>query len=446
MKQTALGLASLMAIGLLAGCENTDAEIGAEAGPLKVAVRNAPGLYYIDRDEQLAGLDYDMTMAFAETLGRPVEFVEAESTAGVLELLVRDEAHFAAAGLTRTGDRSDAFLPSPSYQTVSQQVVCRRDGASPDSVEELAGLKLVVVEGSSYAAELTRLKEEHPDLTWKVENTSSERLLGHVWQREIDCTVADSTIVALNRRIMPELQVQFDLTKPEPLVWYFAKSSSALESLAEDWMESEQGENLIGNLVSRYYGFASVFDYVDTARFVRRIDQRYKRYEPMFSNAAKRYDIDESLLAAQAYQESHWDPVAKSPTGVRGMMMLTLNTAQSLGVENRLDPRQSIEGGARYLKKMKARFDENIPEPDRTWLALAAYNVGRAHMHDAQILARELGKDPKRWASIKDVLPLLSDPNYYKDLKYGYARGMEPVQYVERIRNYQYILKHEMAQ
>ncbi|EDY85306.1 lytic transglycosylase, catalytic [gamma proteobacterium HTCC5015] len=353
---------------------------------------------------------------------------------------------FAAAGLTQTEARSDRFDASPSYQNVTQQVVCRRDGAKPNQVEDLIGLKLVVVKNSSYEALLEQYRTELPKLAWKVEDTSSERLLGHVWQREIDCTVSDSTIVSLNRRIMPELEVRFDLSEPENLVWYFPESEGALHSLAEDWMEQPSTQEAIDDWSNRYYGFASLFDYVDTRKFVRRIDQRYRHYEPLFERAADKYEIDMSLLAAQAYQESHWRPTAKSPTGVRGMMMLTLNTARSLGVNNRLDPHQSIDGGARYLNKMLGRFDDEIAEPDRTWLALAAYNVGRAHMHDAQSLARELGKDPHRWRDIKEVLPLLSDPNYYKNLKYGYARGMEPVQYVERIRNYQYILEHELAQ
>jgi len=127
-------------------------------------------------------------------------------------------------------------------------------------------------------------------------------------------------------------------------------------------------------------------------------------------------------------------------------MMLTLDTAKAMGVNSRLDPKQSIFGGAKYLSQLiNKRFSDEVKEPDRTWLALAAYNVGRGHLHDAQSLARKQGLNPYLWSDIKQVLPLLSDKRYYHDLKYGYARGNEPVRYVQRIREYQHILENELA-
>jgi membrane-bound lytic murein transglycosylase F len=160
----------------------------------------------------------------------------------------------------------------------------------------------------------------------------------------------------------------------------------------------------------------------------------------MFIKAAKKNGISSALLAAQSYQESHWNPKAKSPTGVRGIMMLTQPVAKSLGVTSRLDAKQNIYAGAKYHAKMKKMFDDNVTEPDRSWLALAAYNVGRGHFRDAQGLAEKLGKNPNLWIDMKEVLPLLSEKEYYKDLTYGYARGNEPVQYVTRIRDYDDIL------
>ena len=146
------------------------------------------------------------------------------------------------------------------------------------------------------------------------------------------------------------------------------------------------------------------------------------------------------LLAALAYQESHWDPQATSQTGVRGIMMLTQNTAESLGVDNRLNPAEAIDGGARYLADRHQRLPDTLPEPDRTYLALASYNIGRGHVLDARQLARELGKNPNSWEDMKDVLPLKADKRYYPQTRYGYARGYEPVHYVQRIRNYQDVI------
>ena len=161
--------------------------------------------------------------------------------------------------------------------------------------------------------------------------------------------------------------------------------------------------------------------------------EKLPTYLPLFQKYATD-DIDWRLLAAVAYQESHWNPRAKSPTGVRGMMMLTLPTAKQLGIKSRIDPEQSIRGGARYIQKNKRRIPERIPEPDRTWLALAAYNIGFGHLEDARRLTQKFGADPDRWVDVKEYLPLLRQRKYYKQTRFGYARGDEPVQYVDNIK------------
>jgi len=218
-----------------------------------------------------------------------------------------------------------------------------------------------------------------------------------------------------------------------------------LRSAISSWLESFQQSGELSVLQERYYGFVEVFDYVDTRKFISRIGSRYPKYKKFFNEAAAKYELSEMLLAAQAYQESHWRANARSPTGVRGIMMLTLGTARAMGVTSRLDPKQSIFGGAKYMSRLlNNRFAEEVVEPDRTWLALAAYNVGRGHLHDAQRLARKQGLNPHLWNDVKQVLPLLSDKRYYRGLKYGYARGFEPVRYVQRIRDYQLILENEL--
>ena len=172
---------------------------------------------------------------------------------------------------------------------------------------------------------------------------------------------------------------------------------------------------------------------------------RLPRLEALFKKYAAKHDIPWTLLAAQSYQESHWNRRAKSPTGVRGIMMLTLTTAKEMGVESRLDVEQSIMGGAKYLSRLEKRIPDSVEGEDRWWYALAAYNVGMGHLHDARALARDLDLDPDSWLELKGVLPLLSQKKYYKNLKYGYARGAEPVTYVRQIRNYQNIMRAQIA-
>ncbi len=407
---------------------------------LVVLVRNAPTVYFFDRDRE-AGFEYELAREFAHSVDLSLKVKVLDSTTAVLRALREGEGHIAAAGLSQTVDRDNDLLPGPSYQQIRQQVVCRRGGRRPQGVTDLVETNIAVVAHSSYVGQLRRIKQTHPALSWhEVEDLSTEDLLEKVWSQEIDCTVADSNIVAINRRYHPELVVTFDLSDPEPLVWYIESSGRELKAEVSEWLERFRGSGGLDRLTERYYGFTDVFDYVDTRRYVQRIAKRLPNYRDMFKQAAAKYELPWTLLAAQSYQESHWNRKAKSPTGVRGIMMLTQATAKEVGVTNRLDAEQNIYGGAKYLAKLRARLPESIQEPDRTWLALAAYNIGMGHLKDARSLAQQLGKNPDSWHDLKTVLPLLAKKQYYKKLKYGYARGGEPVRYVTRIRDFEDIL------
>jgi membrane-bound lytic murein transglycosylase F len=174
---------------------------------------------------------------------------------------------------------------------------------------------------------------------------------------------------------------------------------------------------------------------------MQHIEQRLPRYQAWFEKAGKDSGIDWRLLAAIGYQESHWNPKAVSPTGVRGLMMLTQDTMKQLGIDkSRHDPQASIEGGARYIRRVKKRLPKRIKNPDRTWMALAAYNIGFGHLEDARILTQDDGADPDKWIDVKKYLPRLSQKKWYKKARHGYARGQEPVRYVENIRSYYDIL------
>ena len=411
-----------------------------EKGELVVVTRNAPTTYYEGRDG-LAGFEYDMVQAYAKHLGVEVRFVIKDTLSEMLPLLEQGEVDLAAAGLTRTDGREKRFLFSLPYLDVKQQVVCRRGGARPKNLDELAGVDLVVAAHSSYEELLRHLQQTHPTLQWRSDpERNSEELLEAVWLREIECTVADDNIVKINRRYYPELSVRFDISEPQPLAWVMPPDAGRLAASVNDWMRAFKASEDFIALTEKYYKYIPVFDYVDIRTFKRRIRTRLPKYRPLFEQAGQIYGFDWTLLAAQSYQESHWNPRARSPTGVRGIMMLTLTTAKEMGIQSRLDPKQSILAGARYLHRLRKRIPESVPEPDRDWMTLAAYNVGMGHLRDARELAKRLGRNPDRWRDLREVLPLLSRKKYYKTLKHGYARGREPVIYVQRIRDYQDIL------
>ena len=410
-----------------------------ETGTLRVVTRNAPTTWYFDQHLEPAGTEHDLVEGFAQAHGWQVEWVMAESVSGVLEALASGEAHMAAAGLTHLASRDERFHRGPEYMEITEQVVCHRDSDDkPGSADELEGVDLVVSAGSSYVETLQDVLPESAG--FEAREIGTERLMAQVARQEIDCTVADSHIVRYNRRSFPHLDIAFDLSEPRALGWYVQPAHPALADLANEWMQADGGRELRELVDERYYAYINQFDFVDLRALNRRIEDRLPQYRPHFEEAAERTDLPADLLAALAYQESHWDPEARSPTGVRGLMMLTRRTAESLGVD-RLDPVQSIDGGARYLQRQRGLLPDDIDEPDRTYLALAAYNIGRGHLLDARRLARQLGRDPDRWADMRETLPLLTEEEYYKDLRYGYARGYQPVYYVQRIRNYRDVIR-----
>ena len=417
-----------------------------DSGKLIVLTRNAPTSLYTDRDGIERGVEHDLALSFAESIGVEVEFKIKSSVKDIISAIENAEGDLAASGLTITEKRKELFLFSNGYQDVTQQVVCRRDSQQPDNVEDLVGLNLVVIANSSYVERLEELKEQVPGLEWTESSTdTTEQLLYKVWKREIDCTIADSNIVDINRRYYPELLAPLNIKESESLGWMMSEDRDDLKDAVDDWLADYKEAGELASLIDRYYGFFEEFDYVDTRKFITRIRKRFPKYQTWFKQAAEKYDLHYLLLSSQAYQESHWRADARSPTGVRGIMMLTLDTAKAMGVKSRLDAKQSIFGGAKYMSSLiKKRFVDEVTEPDRTWLALAAYNVGRGHLHDAQKLAREKNLNPYLWRDVKQVLPLLSEKKYYSKLRYGYARGTEPVRYVQRIREYYLILNNEI--
>ncbi len=225
------------------------------------------------------------------------------------------------------------------------------------------------------------------------------------------------------------------IDEPEPLAWMVSKNShdDILASLVEFFGTVHHDGTLLA-LDEKYYGHIEQFNYVETRTFIKAVAGTLPKYQALFEKYAQ--ELDWRLLAAISYQESHWNPTARSYTGVRGMMMLTLATAKQMGIKSRLDTEQSIRGGAKYFKRMIAMMPDRIPTPDRIWFALASYNIGFGHLDDARIITQRQGGDPDRWVEVKSRLPLLQQKKYYKNTKYGYARGEEPVQYVDNIRRY----------
>lgn len=410
-------------------------------GELRVLTRNSATTYYIGPHGP-TGPEFELVKAFADYLGVQARFVVDDNLQSILGKVAAGEAHLAAAGLTVTEEREKNIRFTPAYQQITQQVVYRKGEKRPRSIKDLVGKNLEVLANSSHAERLTEFKRDFPGLNWvESEDTGSSELLTLVAEQVIDYTVADSNEIALVRRFHPEVQVAFSLSSPQDLAWAMPQGQDdSLYQAAVDFFKHIKENGELKRMLARHYDHVRNYDYAGTPTYMRHIQGRLPNYQELFQQAAAKNDLDWRLVAAVGYQESHWNPLAVSPTGVRGLMMLTRVTAAQLGVTKRTDAAQSIKGGARYLRILFDQFAD-VPEPDRTWLALAAYNVGYGHVKDAQKITAQRGGDPEVWMDVKKSLPLLSKHKWHSKTKHGYARGTEPVRYVENIRSYYDILR-----
>ncbi len=405
-------------------------------GVLRISTVNSPLTYYTINNAP-AGIDYELAKRFADYLGVKLEVTIRPNLSDLFDDLDDGKADLLAAGLIYNSERLARYQSGPSYYSVSQQLVYRIDKPRPKNLGDLKG-RLIVQSGSAYLSTLRSAKaDSYPDLDWAISTDQGQKtLLEAVAEGKLDYTVGDSVTVGLLQRIHPQLAVAFDVTDEEPVTWYLPRNEDdSLNAAMLDFYSQMGEEGAMARLEEKYLGHVGTFDYVDTRTFLRAIDSTLPDIKPLFEKYAA--SMDWRLLAAISYQESHWNPQATSPTGVRGMMMLTRNTADSLDVDDRLDPEQSIRGGSEYLQRMMEKVPSTIPEDERIWFALAAYNMGYAHMLDVRKLTAKQGGNPDSWADVKLRLPMLSQKRYYAQTTYGYARGHEAYNYVENIRKYQ---------
>ncbi len=412
-----------------------------EKGKITVITSNNSNCYYIYRDKPM-GFEYELAKAFADYLGVELEVITPDWD-DMLKALDKGKGDLVAASMTSTPDREEIADFSDEYLSVQQDVIIHKGNYKIKGIEDLSGKKVHVREGTSCHKRLLELKTDGLDIEIILhENVPTEELIRQVAEKEIEITVADSNIALLNRRYYPAIRIAFPIEEQQPLGWAVRKGNPKLLAKINKFFDAIEEDGTFGKIYEKYYANVDIFDFFDLKKFHQRIKTRLPKYEKIIKEESNRYGFDWRLMAAVAYQESHLNPRAKSYKGVRGLMQLTLTTAEEMEIESRLDPQQSIEGGIKYLSKIYKRFDK-IEGLDRILFTLASYNIGYGHVRDAQKLARQNGLDTQKWASLKKTLPMLRVKKYYKKTKYGYCRGTEPVRYVNRVLTYYDILKRK---
>ena len=389
------------------------------------------------------GFEYELAKEFADYLGVALNIDTAESWEGMIPVLYNGTAAVIAAGMIVTPKRQKQVSFSDGYMDIQQHLIKHRNGAKIKSLQELSGKTIHVRRASAYQERLEELQKQGVDLTIEVHrDMPTEELIQRVAQGEIKLTVADSNIALLNRRHYPSAVMAYPISDQQQLGWAVHPQAPQLRREINTFFKTIKENGRFDEIYNKYYGGIASFDYVDLKAFHRNIKNRLSRYSPFIKAAAKKYGFDWRLIAAQIYQESHLNPKAKSRSGARGLMQILPRTAKSLDIKDIYNPVENINGGVRYLKKLYDRFDD-ANDSNRILIALAAYNVGQGHIQDARKLAVRKKLDPDLWESLAQTLPLLRYRKYYKDAKYGYCRGTEPVRYIKQIMIYYDILKRQ---
>ncbi|MGB9333301.1 MAG: membrane-bound lytic murein transglycosylase MltF [Steroidobacteraceae bacterium] len=410
-------------------------------GEVRVVTLNLPTCYYLGA-QGTEGLEFDLATAYAAYLGVRLQMVPVANERALQAELAAGRADIAAASLTNTPEWSRVADAAEPYTLIPQLVVYHRSGVKPRDTLQLESATLAVRAGSPQERILQRLKSTvAPTLKWEETAPSVADPVEDVETGEAQYAITDEREFSFAHHLYPNVLVGFALPEQRPAQWLVRHDAPGLVASVNTFFHQLAASGRLPQMVQESSGDTRPFAYEESREFQAHVSDRLPQFRAWFEEAAAQSGIDWRLLAAVGYQESKWEPRAKSEEGAVGVMMLTGDTAQAMGIKDRTDPEQSISAGARYLAQVRAMIPERIAEPDRTWLTVAAYNVGFGHLEDARIIAQARGKNPDSWADVRAVLPLLAQERWYERAKRGYARGWEPVQFVDRIQRYLTLLE-----
>jgi membrane-bound lytic murein transglycosylase F len=437
------GTLAIAVLGLQAGCTpepSTLDQIRAR-NEIRVVTLNIPTCFYFGA-QGTEGFEYKLAKQFAAELGVKLVMYPVATERAMQAELAAGRADIAAAQVTPNKEWRHVGEASIPYAQIPQLVVYGKNKTRPRGTLQLESAKLAVRAGSPQEQTLEKLKKTvAPNLQWVQTAPNNADPLADVESGEADYAIIDDREYTFAHHLYPNVELGFTLPEQRPVQWIVRRGDHELLTATNRFFRNASNAGRLAKLQLEETGDSRPFQYEESREFQAHLSERFPKYQPLFEAAGATTGIDWRLLAAIGYQESKWNPLAASGDGANGIMMLTSDTAEAMGIADRMNPAQSISAGARYFASVHDKIPERIPEPDRTWFAVAAYNFGFGHLEDARILAQTRGKNPDSWEDVRDQLPLLGEERWYSIVKRGYARGWEPVQFVDRVQRYLTLLE-----
>ena len=410
-------------------------------GILRIALVADPPHYFPSKVKE-RGYDFELVSHYATSIDVELEIIKTNTSDEIIFLLNQGKVDIGILGSSPEFDQKN-IKNVVTYNNSKWYVIGNRANRQlPKSIDSIEPNTMIVANGSNASFILHSIEEDYSSLLWdELKNTNVRSILERINENHSKISIISEDIYVYYQYLFPETKKIFVLPIKYPSRWLVKNNNnlSFLYSINSFFNKYKQNGKL-EKIGKTYYEHLNAFDYVDIRYYLKRIDKKLPKYKKYFTEAAKNSGLDARIIAAVSYQESHWNRKARSPTGVRGMMMLTLDTAKRVGVKNRLNAKQSIFGGAKYLKILYESLSNTIKEPDRLWFTLAAYNIGLGHVEDARTITKSQGDNPNSWIDVEKHIPKLSQKKWYKKTKYGFARGHESIEFVKRVRRYYDIL------
>ncbi len=408
------------------------------SGRIRMLTVNNPASYFMWRGE-LMGFDYELMKAFANKHNLHLAVVLKNSIPELFEALKKGEGDVIAASLTRSEKRRTAgFSFTRRYLKVNEQLVGRKEETPVTSLAELNGRSVGLNPDTVfYEHLLERLPKDHTVNIVTVNDATTEELIGRMVEGEFDFTIADSHLVALEKSYHQNVSVSLELTESSAISWGVRQEKEGEEGLktALDAFSKKEYRGLFYNVVfNKYFKNTRKIKQYQQGRVYP--DGKLSPYDDLVKELANKYKMDWRLLISQMYQESKFNPKAKSFAGAQGLMQVMPRTAKELGISNLYEPKNGVSAGIIYMDWLEDRFPGELDFQERIFFTLAAYNAGTGHVRDARKLAKKLGYNQNKWFdNVEKAMLKLSKPKYYKNARFGYVRGSEPVQYVRKIHD-----------
>ncbi len=433
-----------------------------EDGVLNVLVTYSSTSYFLYRGQPM-GFEYELLQRLAKRLDLKLNIEIARDIDNQFRLLNTGEVDLIAHGVTITNERKEV-VDFTDYLYLVKQVLVQK---KPDNWRnmswaeiqkelihdpiELIGDTISVRKNSSYYDRIKNLSDEIGGdiaIDTLAGDLSTDEIIKMVVDGQIKYTVADDNLANINASYYPVLHVDVPISYSQRVAWVVRKNAPNLLKAINDWITYERKGVDYYVIYNKYYKNKRYFKRRIESDYYSLNENKISKYDDLIKQNAQKIGWDWRLLSSQIYQESRFEPRSKSWAGARGLMQIMPATAKELGIKDVTDPKQNIAGGTQYLKSLFNNFDEITDTLTRIKFTLAAYNCGYQHVKDAQRLASENKLDSTLWeANVEEMLLALSYPKNYNNavVRYGYVRGIEPVNYVEQIftryRHYQQFIE-----